>query len=58
VEVQHNVARFDSVDGDLGGGDAAQYGCGHAHVGGQRLRRRQLPQQPPLLADAEAGREG
>ena len=39
VEVENNVARFDSVDCDLGGGDAAQYGCSHGHVGGQRLRR-------------------
>ena len=39
VEVQDNVAGFDSVDGDLGGRDAAQCGCGHGHVGGQRLRR-------------------
>ena len=39
VEVQNNVARFDSVDRDLGGRDAAQCGCGHGHVGGQRLRR-------------------
>ena len=39
VEVQDDMARFDSVDGDLGGRDAAQCGCGHGHVGGQRLRR-------------------
>ena len=39
VEVENNVARFDSVDRDLGGWDAAQCGCGHGHVGGQRLRR-------------------
>ena len=58
VEVQDDVAGFGAVDGDLGGWDAAQRGCGHAHVGGQRLRRCQLPQQPPLLADVEAGGEG
>ena len=58
VEVQDDVARFDSVDCDLGGGDAAQRGCGHGHVGGQRLRRGQLLQQPPLLADVAAGGEG
>ena len=34
VEVQDNVARFDSVDGDLGGRDAAQCGCGHGHSAG------------------------
>jgi hypothetical protein len=34
---------FDSVDGDLGGWDAAQCGCGHGHVGGQRLRRGKPP---------------
>ena len=39
VEVEDNVARFDSVDRDLGGWDAAQFGCGHGHVGGQGLRR-------------------
>ena len=39
VEVQDNVARFDSVERDLGGWDAAQCGCGHGHIGGQRLRR-------------------
>jgi hypothetical protein len=39
VEVQDNMARFDSVECDLGGRDAAQCGCGHGHVGGQWLRR-------------------
>ena len=39
VEVKNNVARFDSVNGDLGGRDAAKGGCGHGHVAGQRLRR-------------------
>jgi hypothetical protein len=32
VEVQDNVARFGSVDGDLGGPDAAQCGRGHGHI--------------------------
>ena len=58
VEVQDNMARLDPVDCDLGGWDAAQCGCGHGHVGGQRLRRRQLPEQPPLLADVAVEREG
>ena len=58
VEVQDDMARFDSVDCDLGGWDAAQCGCGHGHVGGQRLRRCQLLQQPPLLADIAVGGEG
>src|SRR5260370_948967 len=58
VEVQDNMARLDSVDGDLGGRDAAQRGCGHGHAGGQRLRRYQLPEQPPLLVDVAAGGEG
>jgi hypothetical protein len=58
MEVQDNMARFDSAYGDLGGWDAAQYGCGHGHVGRQRLRRYQLPEQPPLLADVDAGGEG
>ena len=39
VEIENNVARFDSVDCDLGGWDAAQCGRGRRHVGGQRLRR-------------------
>jgi hypothetical protein len=39
-------------------GDAAQCGCDHSHVGGQRLRRCQLAEQPPLLADAAFGGEG
>ena len=47
VEVKNNVARFDSVDGDLGSWDAAQCGCGHGHIGGQRLRGGQLPEPPP-----------
>ena len=47
VEVKNNVARFDSFDRDLGGWDAAQRGCGHGHVGGQRLRRYQLSEQSP-----------
>jgi hypothetical protein len=34
VEVQHDVARFDAVDGDLGGWDAAQYAWGQGHIGG------------------------
>src|SRR5207245_11425972 len=58
VEVQDNVAGFDTVDGDLGGRDAAQCGRGHGHAGGQRLRRGQLPEQPPLLADVAVGRGG
>jgi hypothetical protein len=58
VEVQDDMARFDSVDRDLGGGDAAQRGCGHGHVGGQRLGRGQLPEQLPLLADVHVGGKG
>ena len=58
VEVQDNVAGFDSVDGDLGGRDAAQRGGGHGDLGGQRLRRGQLPEQPPLLVDIAVGGEG
>ena len=58
VEVQDDVAGFGSVDGDLGGRDAAQRGCGHGHAGGQRLRRYQFPEQPPLLADIDVGGEG
>ena len=42
VEVQDNVAGLGSVDGDLGGGDAAQRGGGHGDLGGQRLRGEQL----------------
>jgi hypothetical protein len=37
VEVKNDVARFDSVDCDLGGWDAAQCGFGHGHIAGQRL---------------------
>src|SRR5258706_531030 len=44
VEVKDNVAGFDSVNADLGGWDAGQRGRGHAHAGGQRLRRCQLPE--------------
>ena len=58
VEVQNNVARFDSVDRDLGGWDAAQCGCGHRHVGGQRLCRKQLSEQASLLVDIAAVGEG
>ena len=58
VEVQHDVAGFDAVDGDLGGWDAAQYGRGHGHLSGQRLRRGKLPEQSPLLADVAVEREG
>ena len=39
VEVKNNVPRFDSVNGDLGGWDAAKCGRGHGHVAGQWLRR-------------------
>jgi hypothetical protein len=52
------MARFDSVDGDLGGWDAAQCGWGHGHVGGQRLRRQQLPKLSPLLVEVAVGGEG
>ncbi len=38
VEVQDNMARFDSVDCDLGGWDAAQRGPGHGDLRGQWLR--------------------
>src|SRR4029077_3296614 len=38
VEVQNNVARFDSVDCDLGGRDTPQYARGHDQVGGERVR--------------------
>jgi hypothetical protein len=49
---------FDSVDRDLGGRDAAQGGCGHGHIGGQRLRRYRLSEQFPLLVDTAVGWEG
>jgi hypothetical protein len=58
VEVENNVARFDSVDCDLSAWDATQCGCGHRYVGGQRLRRQQLSEQPALLVDIAAGGEG
>jgi hypothetical protein len=58
MEVQDNMARFDSVNRDLGSWDAAQCGCGHGHIGGQRQRRCQLSEQPPLLVDIAAGGEG
>jgi hypothetical protein len=58
VEVKNNVARFDAVDRDLGGRDAAQRGCGHGHVDRQRLRRCQLSEQSPLLVDVTPDREG
>jgi hypothetical protein len=57
VEVQDNVARLDSVDGDLGNRDGAQCGCGHGDLGGQRLRRYQLPELPPVPADVDVGGE-
>jgi len=58
VKVEDDVARFDAVDGDLGGWDAAQCACGHGHVGGQWLRREQLSEQAPLLGDIAADGEG
>ena len=58
MEVENDVARFDPVDCDLGGWDAAQCGCGHGHIDGQRLRRYQLFEQPPLLVDIDVGGEG
>jgi hypothetical protein len=58
MEVQDNMARFDSVNCDLGSWDAAQCGCGHGHIGGQRLRRYQLSEQSPLLVDIDADGEG
>ena len=33
MEVQNNMPKFDSVDGDLGGRDGTQCGCGHGHRG-------------------------
>ena len=58
VEVQNNVARFDPVDHDLGRWDAAQCGCGHGHVRGQRLRRYRLSEEFPLLVDIAVDGEG
>jgi hypothetical protein len=58
VEVENHVARFDSVDGDLGGWDTAQCGRGHGYLGGQRLRRYQLSEQSPLLVDTAADGQG
>ena len=58
VEVQDNVAGFNAVDGDLGGRDAAERGCGHGHAGGQRLRGYQLSEQSPLLVDIDVDGEG
>jgi hypothetical protein len=52
------MAGFDSADGDLGGRDAAQRGCGHGHTGGQWLRRYQFPELPPVLAGVAVGGEG
>jgi len=51
VEVENDVARFDPVNGDLGGRNAAQRGCGHCDLGRERLRRQQLFQESPLLLD-------
>src|SRR5260370_21132954 len=50
MEVQDNMARFDSVDCDLRSWDAAQCGCRHGHIGTQRLRPCQLSEQSPLLS--------
>ena len=58
VEVENHVPRLDSVDRDLRGWDAAQRGRGHGHLGRQRLRREQLPEQPPLLVHVGAGGKG
>ena len=58
VEVQDDMAWFDPVDGDLGGRDATERGWGHGHADGQRLRRGQLREYPPLLADLAIGGEG
>jgi hypothetical protein len=58
VEVQDDMARIDSGNGDLGDRDAAQRGRGHGQIGGQGLPRCQLPEQPPLLADVAVGWEG
>ena len=57
VEVQDDVAGLDCAGRDLGGGDAAQFGCGHGHAGGQWLRRCQFGEQSPLLADVAADGE-
>jgi hypothetical protein len=57
VEVQHDMARLNAGDGDLGDRDAAQRAPGHGQVRGQRLRRNQLLQSPPLLVDVGVGRE-
>ena len=58
VEVQDDMAGFDAGDGDLGGADSAECAGGHGHVAGQRLRRCQLPELSPQLADVAFGREG
>jgi hypothetical protein len=58
VEVQHDVPGLDSADGDVGRRDGPKRGLGHGDIGGQRLRRRELPEQSPLLTDADVGRQG
>jgi hypothetical protein len=54
VKVEDDVASVDSVDGDLGGRDTTQRGCGHGHLGRQRLRRDQLSEVEALLVDGAA----
>jgi len=44
VEVENDVARVDSTNGDLGGRNAAQRACGHGDPGRERLCREQLSQ--------------
>ena len=58
VEIENDVARFDSVDCDLGGWDSTQRSFGHGHVCGQRLRGEQLSERSPLLVDIAVGGEG
>ena len=56
VEVQNDLARFDSINRDLGGTDTTQCGFGDGHIRRQGLRRYRLSEQSPLLIDTAADR--
>ena len=51
VEVEHDVPGLDAVDGHLGPPDTSQRGRDDLQVGGRRLRRQQIMELSPLVAD-------
>jgi hypothetical protein len=58
VETEHDVRNFGAIEGNVRSTDATAHAHGRPHFGWQRVRRRPVEQQPPLLLDIGVGGEG